>query len=60
MAKIFEYIRDAKSEAGKVHWPTKKETLQSLTMVLVFTLIAVIFFAAVDFGIIQFVEKVLL
>ncbi|MFZ4542224.1 MAG: preprotein translocase subunit SecE [Rickettsiales bacterium] len=43
-----KFIREVRSEVGKVAWPTRKETIVSTVMVLVLALVAAIFFMAVD------------
>ncbi len=43
-----KFIREVRSEVGKVTWPTRKETMISTAMVLVLALIAAIFFMVVD------------
>lgn len=43
-----KFIREVRTEIGKVTWPTRKETMVSTSMVLILALIAAIFFLAVD------------
>ena len=43
-----KFIRELRTEVGKVTWPTRKETMVSTMMVLVLGLIAALFFLAVD------------
>lgn len=43
-----KFIREVRTEIGKVTWPTRKETIQSTVLVLVLALIAAIFFLGVD------------
>lgn len=43
-----KFIREVRQEIGKVTWPTRKETMVSTIMVLVLSLIAALFFLAVD------------
>lgn len=43
-----KFIREVRTEVGKVTWPTRKETMVSTAMVLVLALIAALFFLAVD------------
>lgn len=54
-----KFIREVRTEVGKVTWPTRKETIVSTIMVLVLAFVAAIFFLAVD-GIFAFaIEKIL-
>ena len=50
MAKVSpgEFIRQVRVETGKVHWPTRKETVATGIMVIVMTLMLAIFFAGTD------------
>ena len=43
-----EFIRQVWAEAGKVHWPTRKETVATAIMVLIMTIILAAFFFSVD------------
>ena len=48
MANPFQFMQDVRTEALKVSWPTRKETLISTGMVLAMVLLASVFFVAVD------------
>ncbi|WP_447761848.1 preprotein translocase subunit SecE [Sphingopyxis panaciterrae] len=50
MAKtsIGEFVNQVKSEAGKIVWPTGRETVQTTIMVLIMTTILALFFVGVD------------
>jgi preprotein translocase subunit SecE len=48
MANPFEFIQEVRSEAAKVTWPSRKETLITTAMVLLMVLIASLFFVSVD------------
>ncbi len=43
-----EFIRQVRTEIGKVVWPTRAETVQTAIMVLIMTIILAIFFLGVD------------
>ena len=43
-----EFIRQVRVETGKVHWPTRKETVATAIMVLIMTMILAFFFFGVD------------
>ena len=43
-----EFIRQVRSEASKVVWPTWNETVRTAIMVLIMTLLLAIFFFVVD------------
>ena len=43
-----EFIRQLRTEIGKVVWPTRQETVQTAIMVLIMTIILAIFFLGVD------------
>ena len=50
MAKVNpgEFIRQVRSEASKVAWPTRRETLMTAFMVLIMTSLLAVFFLGVD------------
>ena len=43
-----EFIRQVRSEASKVVWPTRRETLTTAVMVLIMTTLLAIFFLGID------------
>lgn len=43
-----EFIRQVRTEIGKVVWPTRQETVQTAIMVLILTVILAFFFLGVD------------
>ena len=54
-----EFIRQVRSETGKVHWPTRKETVATGIMVMIMTLILAFFFFGVDGAFSTLVRKLL-
>ena len=43
-----EFIRQVRSEASKVVWPSRKETITAAIMVLIMTTLLAIFFLGID------------
>jgi len=43
-----EFIRQVRTEIGKVVWPSRPETVQTAIMVLIMTIILAVFFLGVD------------
>ena len=43
-----EFIRQVRTEIGKVVWPSRQETVQTAVMVLIMTIILAVFFLGVD------------
>lgn len=43
-----EFIRQVRTEVGKVVWPSRQETVQTAIMVLILTIILAFFFLGVD------------
>ena len=43
-----EFLRQVRSETGKVSWPTRKETVTTGIMVLIMTTLLGIFFFGID------------
>lgn len=52
MAKTnpLEFIRQVRVEAGKISWPSRKETVVTTVMVLIMVFMTSIFFFIVDWG----------
>ena len=44
----FVFLQQVRSETAKVTWPSRRETMISTIMVLIFAFIAAIFFFAAD------------
>jgi preprotein translocase subunit SecE len=44
----FVFFQQVRQETAKVTWPTRRETMISVIMVLIFAVIAAIFFLAAD------------
>ena len=42
------FLRQVRSEALKIHWPSRRETMISTAMVLVMVVFAALFFFAAD------------
>ena len=53
------FFRQVSQEVSKVTWPTRRETMMSTFMVLVFTFMAALFFFVVD-QVLAFAVKVIL
>lgn len=54
-----KFVREVRSEAAKITWPSRKETMVSTAMVLVMVAIASVFFITVDFVVGQFIRIIL-
>jgi preprotein translocase subunit SecE len=48
MANPFTFLQEVRSEAAKVTWPTRKETMITTGMVVLMVIFAAIFFLSVD------------
>ena len=44
----FTFLQQVRSETAKVTWPSRRETLISTVMVVVFAILAIVFFFAAD------------
>lgn len=44
----FTFLQQVRAETAKVTWPSRRETMISTIMVLVFSVIAMLFFFAAD------------
>jgi preprotein translocase subunit SecE len=54
-----QFVQQVRTEAAKVTWPTRKETLISTGMVMVMVVFAAVFFFLVDQGL-SFVVRLVL
>jgi preprotein translocase subunit SecE len=50
MANLFQFIQEVRSEANKVTWPTRRETMITTLLVIIMVLLASLFFVAVDYS----------
>jgi preprotein translocase subunit SecE len=50
MANPFQFLQEVRSEAGKVTWPSRRETLTTSGLVILMVLLASLFFVVVDWG----------
>ncbi len=48
MANPFNFLQDVRSEANKVTWPSRRETLITTAMVALMVVLASFFFLSVD------------
>jgi preprotein translocase subunit SecE len=48
MANPFQFLQQVKNEAGKVVWPSRKETMVTTIMVFIMATLAAGFFFAID------------
>ena len=55
----FTFLQQVRAETAKVTWPSRRETVISTVMVLVFAVIAMIFFFTADVLMGMAVEKLL-
>jgi len=44
----FTFLQDVRTEAGKVTWPTRRETVITTILVIIMVVVASVFFVAVD------------
>jgi len=44
----FTFLQQVRAEAAKVTWPSRRETMISTVMVMVFAVLAMLFFFAAD------------
>lgn len=43
-----EFLRQVRSEASKIHWPTRQETITTAIMVAIMMLLLALFFLGID------------
>lgn len=59
MAKIWQFLREVKTELTKVVWPTRQDTVKMTLLVMVFSLAVAVYLGAVDYGLTKLLELVL-
>jgi len=59
MTTVTEFIKQVRQEAAKVTWPTRKETLVSLMMVVIMVAIAGFIFTIADLAIARVIRLIL-
>ena len=59
MANPFQFIQDVRSEARKIFWPSRRETMTTSTMVILMVVLASLFFVVVD-SLLRFGVKLML
>jgi preprotein translocase subunit SecE len=57
--RFFIFGKDSVAEAKRVVWPSRKETLQTTGIVILFTIIMALFLWAVDVSLMVFVNKLM-
>lgn len=53
---ITEYFRTSKEELEKVSWPSREATIRYGTLIIVGSVLAALFFGALDFGLSRLVQ----
>ena len=48
MASPFKFLQEVRSEASKVTWPTRRETMITTVMVFIMVAVSSVFFLAAD------------
>lgn len=54
-----KFVREVRSEAAKITWPSRKETMVSTVMVLVMVALASLIFITVDFMVSHLIRAIL-
>jgi preprotein translocase subunit SecE len=57
--RFFAFSKDSVAEAKRVVWPTRKETLQTTGIVILFAIVMALFLWAVDAGLMMIVDKLM-
>jgi preprotein translocase subunit SecE len=50
MANPFQFLQEVRSEAGRITWPTRRETLITTGLVALMVVFASLFFVVVDWS----------
>ena len=60
MRSLIEYIRSSRAELEKVSWPSRQDTLRYGGLVMAASILAALFFAALDFGLQRSIRSLLI
>ncbi|NQU77876.1 preprotein translocase subunit SecE [Candidatus Falkowbacteria bacterium] len=60
MSSLTQYIKDSKTELKKVTWPTRKDTINHTTLVVVFSLAVAAFLGVADYILSAIFENLIL
>lgn len=58
MGKISNFIKESRQEFAKVNWPTGKEAVKMVFMVIGICLIVSLFLGAVDYGFVTLIRYI--
>jgi preprotein translocase subunit SecE len=58
MNKIINYFLEVKSELAKVVWPSRQTTVRYTLIVIAFALVVAIILGSADYGLTQFISKI--
>ena len=53
MAKVVQFFKESKAELKKVVWPTKKDVLSSIKVVIISTVVVAVILGLFDLGFTQ-------
>jgi len=59
MNQITQYLRNSRQELAKVTWPTKEQTINSTTMVIIVSIGIAAFLGGADYGLNRLLEFLL-
>jgi preprotein translocase subunit SecE len=55
----YQFLREVRTEMKKVSWPTRKDTVNSTSMVLITVIIIAIFLGLIDLGLSKVIQQLL-
>ena len=59
MTRVFQFLRDVRSELTKVVWPTRQETIRYTITVIIFSIVIAAILGAADFGLLKGFEAMI-
>jgi preprotein translocase subunit SecE len=51
--KVIDFLQEVRVELGKVVWPSRQQTIQLTTVVILVTIVMGIFIGIIDYGLTQ-------
>ena len=60
MAKPIQFIKEVRTELGKVIWPSREQTIKMTLAVIIMALFVAIALGAIDYGLTELLQKFIL
>lgn len=59
MQKLTKFLKESRQELAKVNWPTRKEAIHMVLIVIAISVIVALFLGAIDLGFLTGIQQIL-